>query len=64
MNFGANTGERLKTVWIKFRERRRRKVQKRAKAKNEPPKSTNNIRIKAPEIKPAPKVPMAKQEGI
>ncbi len=63
MNFGANTGERLKTVWIKFMERRRRrKTQKRAKTKNEAPKNTKSIKIKAPEIKPAPKVPMAKQE--
>ena len=62
MSLGVNTGDRLKTVWIKYKERRRRKAQNRVKKKSEISKSTKNIQIKAPEIKPAPKVPMAKQE--
>lgn len=62
VNLGVFAGERLKTVIIKFRERRRRKAQKRIHTQGESGKETRSIQIKAPEIKPAPKVPMAKQE--
>jgi len=62
MATGRAASDRLATVVIKFRERRRRKVQNRKKAKNEAGKTKPKIEIKTPEVKPAPKAPMARQE--
>ena len=62
VNLGGLVWERFKTAVIKVRERRRRKTQTRIKTQHDAGKEPRNIQIKAPEIRPAPKVPIAKQE--
>jgi S-DNA-T family DNA segregation ATPase FtsK/SpoIIIE len=62
MAVGSALAERITTTVLKFRERRRRKVQKRIKAKQSTGAPKPKIQIKTPEVKPSPKAPMARQE--
>lgn len=62
VNVGGFAMERFKTARMKAKERRRRKAQKRIIKQKEAGKEAKSIQIKAPEIRPAPRAPMAKQE--
>jgi S-DNA-T family DNA segregation ATPase FtsK/SpoIIIE len=59
---GSLLGERTMTAFLKHRERRRKKSQKKIIAQKEPKEKPAKIEIKAPDIKPVPKTPIARQE--